>query len=508
MPDILKNLQRQRVKILLLAAAIYPVAALAQIQSNPSSATNSLYGSVTTTQAVTTILPLSLDDAIRRGLQHNLQTVLAAQDQRAASGEGLEAINYLLPTITWQAQRSRNQINLEAEGFRSSVLGSFPPGFLPPSAIANFQPLVTVNVVSAQASLKQTLFDLKSLELYRAAKQEIHAVDFAFQSARGAVIQTVGDSYLLALADAANVTNAKSLLATNEEILRQATLEHQAGTAAKLDELRARVQYQQQEQVVIAQQNAFEKAKVVLNREIGLPADQSIQLTDETPYAELEVMPLDQALQVAYANRQEYLRLQAKLRSAKLQSRAARFERVPTLKFDGNYGATGTVGGIYHGTFMAQGTLNIPLFQEAKFRGDRDVADAATSTAMSQLADYRSEIEAQVRDSMLDAAANEQLVNVARSNVDLAHSSFDDATERFKNGIDDDLPVVQAQASLAAAQTQLVNSLYQYDRSKLALARSVGIIDRQYRAYLGTSNQAAASSGFHDLYGSSLTPTE
>ena len=45
---------------------------------------------------------------------------------------------------------------------------------------------------------------------------------------------------------------------------------------AKLDELRARVQYQQQQQVVIAQQNAFEKAKVDLNREIGLacrPAD-------------------------------------------------------------------------------------------------------------------------------------------------------------------------------------------------------------------------------------------
>ncbi len=492
----------------MLATLISSVAAVAQVESSPSLDPNALYGSVTTAPPITTVLPLSLDEAIRRGLQHNLQIVLATEDQREASGVGLEAINYLMPTITWQAQRSRNQINLEAQGFRASVLGSFPPGFLPPSAIANFQPLVTVNVVSAQASLRQTLFDLNSLELYRAAKQEIRAVDFAFQSSRGGVIQTVGDSYLLALADAANVANAKSLLTTNAEILRQATLQHQAGTAAKLDELRARVQYQQQEQVVIARQNAFEKAKVALNREIGLAADQPIQLTDETPYAGLEVMPLDQALQEAYTNRQEYLRLQARLRSADLQKRAARFERVPTLNFNGNYGVMGTVGGLYHGTFMAQGTLNIPLFREAKFRGDRDVADAAASNAMSQLANFRTEIEAQIRDSMLDVAATDQLVKVARSNVDLAHASLNDTTERFQNGIADDLPVVEAQASLAAAQTQLVNSLYRYDVAKLALARSVGIIDRQYRAYLGTSNFAADSSGLRYPHSGSPPPAE
>lgn len=491
-----------------LVAALFSMGAVAQVQSSPSSATDPLYGSVTTVQPMATVLPLSLDDAVRRGLQHNLQIVLATQDQRTASGEKLEAINYLLPAITWQAQRSRNQINLEAEGFRSGVLASFPPGFLPPFAITDFQPFVTVNLVSAQATVKQTLFDFRSVELYRAAKQEIHAVDFGLQSARGAVIQMVGDSYLLALADAANVANAKSLLTADAEILRQAILKHQAGTVAKLDELRARVQYQQQEQVVIAQQDAFEKAKVALNRQIGLPADQSIQLTDETPYAELGVMPLDQALREAYANRQEYLRLQVELRSAQLQSRAARYERMPTVSFDGNYGVTGTVGGIYHGTFLAQGTLNIPLFREAKFRGDRDVADAATRNAESQLANFHSEIDAQVRDNMLDVAATEQLVKVARNNVDLAHTALGDSTDRFKNGIDDDLPVVQAQASLATAETQLVNSLYQYDVAKLALARSVGIIDRQFRTYLGPSNNIHNSSSLHYPSSSSLMPAE
>jgi outer membrane protein TolC len=87
---------------------------------------------------------------------------------------------------------------------------------------------------------------------------------------------------------------------------------------------------------------------------------------------------------------------------------------------------------------------------------------------------------------MLDVASTRQLVDVARSNVDLSHTSLNDATDRFRNGIDNDLPVVQAESSLATAEAQLVNSLYEYNVAKIALARSLGIIDKKYRQYLGS----------------------
>ena len=47
------------------------------------------------------------------------------------------------------------------------------------------------------------------------------------------------------------------------------------------------------------------------------------------------------------------------------------------------------------------------------------------------------------------------------------------------------LPLVTAQSTLATAQTNSVRSLYQYNLSKLALARAAGVIEQQYRAYLG-----------------------
>ncbi|MEO6964775.1 MAG: TolC family protein [Acidobacteriaceae bacterium] len=497
----MKILPLQTIPGALLATLILVSAAIAQTDNATAvlapispPAANTVYGSVTSQRPVAAVLPLSLDDAVRRGLQFNLQTTLAKQNQRLASGDRLEAINFLLPTITWQASRSRNQINLAAEGFSSKLIKSFPPGLIPPGAANNIPTVVTVNEVQAQANFKQTLFDLHSLELYRAAEEGIRTIDYSYQSARGNVIQVVADSYLQALAAAANLTNAQGLLSTNKEFLRQATLKHQAGVTARLDELRARVQYQQQEQVVIAQQNALEKTQIALKRQIGLPADQAIRLTNKTPYADLQVIPLDQALPIAYANRQEYLLLQAQLRATQYQSRAARFERLPTLSFNGNYGVTGTVGGVYHGTFLTQGTLTIPLFHEARLRGDRDVADAATDNAMAQLASYRHEIEAQIRDSMLDVTTAKQLVAVARSNVALSRASLGDARDRFRNGIDDNLPVVEAQSTLASAEAQLVNSQYQYNVAKLALARSLGVIDKEFHIYLDGSQHAMDSS--------------
>ena len=92
-------------------------------------------------------------------------------------------------------------------------------------------------------------------------------------------------------------------------------------------------------------------------------------------------------------------------------------------------------------------------------------------------------IDQQVRSALLDASAAKKLVDVAKSNVDLATQALSDETDRVNAGVDDNLPLVTAQATLASAQSNCVQSLYQYNLSKLALARAAGVIELQYRAY-------------------------
>jgi outer membrane protein TolC len=69
--------------------------------------------------------------------------------------------------------------------------------------------------------------------------------------------------------------------------------------------------------------------------------------------------------------------------------------------------------------------------------------------------------------------------------VDLATRALSDETDRVNAGVDDNLPLVTTQATLATAESNLVESLYQYNVSKLLLARASGVLEQQYRVYLG-----------------------
>jgi outer membrane protein TolC len=304
-------------------------------------------------------------------------------------------------------------------------------------------------------------------------------------SARGEVVQQVATAYLHAIAAASEVDNAKALEAEDQVLLNHAHDAHQAGIVANLDELRARVQLQAQQQIRIAQENALEKDLILLKREIGVDPGQKIVLTDPAPYGELALETPEEVRAVAFKNRQDYQNLLNQVDVYKGVRTAYRGQRLPSLSFGGYYGVSEVSGVGAHGNFVAQGTLSIPIFREASLRGDIDAAQAQLSAVNAQLADMRIHIDQQVRSALLDAEASSKLVEVARSNVDLATRALSDETDRVNAGVDDNLPLVTAQATLAAAQTNLVESLYRYNVSKLALARAAGVLEQQYRVYLG-----------------------
>ena len=112
-------------------------------------------------------------------------------------------------------------------------------------------------------------------------------------------------------------------------------------------------------------------------------------------------------------------------------------------------------------------------------------AQANLDAVNAQLENLRGQIDQQVRSALLDVDASSKLVAVARSNVDLATRALADETDRVNAGVDDNLPLVTAQATLASAQSNLVESLYRFNVSKILLARSAGVLETQYRAYLG-----------------------
>ena len=431
-------------------------------------------------QAATgTALPLSLDDAIQFGMQYNLQQILYQQNERAVHGEILTVGNNLLPTISAHVQSNAEELNLAAMGFKPSSLSGLN---IP---VGNFDEIVKVNTTSAQLNLSQALFNLPAYEFYRAARKAEVVAQLNTKLGRGDVALNVGTKYLQCLADSAQITNALALEKSDAVALRQATLSHDAGVGINLDVLRARVQLQTQQQVRINAENTLAKDKIALAHLIGLPADQELTLTDTVPFAEFATLSEPDALKLAFTRRKDYLALEAQIEVARYTAKAVHYQRFPTLAFGGYYGVIGETTGLYHGDFIAQGKLQFPIFQEASLRGESEVASAQISKVKSQIASLRIDIDEQIRASMLDVQSSSELVKVARSNVDLSTQELSDASDRFTAGITDDLPLVQAQATLAAAQNRLVQSEFQYNQSKLALARSIGVVETQYKTYLG-----------------------
>ncbi len=429
-------------------------------------------------QATAGPLALSLDEAIARGLKYNLQIELAGQHQRSVHGQVLTVANNLLPSLTASARTETQEINLAAMGFKASSLSAL--GFT-----GQFSEIVKVNTTGAQLNLNQQLFNVPAYYLYRAAQKADTAAGFTTLLARGNVALAVGTQYLKVLADAAQIENDKALLKADDTQLQQATALHDAGVGINLDVLRARVQLQTQQQVLINAENTFAKDKIALNRKIGLPAGQALQLTDTVPYAEFAELPLDDALKLAAVHRKDLLGLQAQLEVAERARKAVKYERLPTLAFGGYYGVLGVTNGMYHGVFAAQGNLNVPIVYEGQLRGEREVAEAQVTALRHQIASLNVSIEEQIRDSMMDVVAASELVKVARSNVDLATQELQDSSDRFAAGVSDNLPVVQAAATLAAAQARLVDTTFQYNQAKLTLARNTGVVETQYKTYLG-----------------------
>jgi len=467
----------------------------ARAQSNPSnSQANPYAGSVQAAPATAAVRQLSLDDAIRMGIENNLALTLARAQQLTASAQKLQLANILLPNLSLHGETGVHEYNLAAEGFHPSTVGEFA-GHLPPgTSLSSFHLITKVDTTVGQINFSQALFNWSGYDVWRAAQAAQRAAFYNAQSSRGLVVLNVGNTYLQALAARAQADYAKALLQTDGTILDQAHQEHLAGTVANLDELRARVQYQAQQQTVIAADDNFEKAKIALNREIGLAPEQPIQLTDSSPYAELQPMSIEAARAEAYASRQDFQMLKQELRAAELERHATAHQRFPTLTFGGNYGVTGVTGGVYHGTFAAVGTLSIPIFEEAKIRGDNDVAQAQLEQIRSRMADLTEKIDQQLRDSLLDLQTAEETVQVAKSNVELATTALDQTQQRFTAGVTDSLPVAEAQSTLAQAQTQYVNSVLQLNEARLGLARNLGIVDTQYKMYLHGGTPPAVKS--------------
>jgi outer membrane protein TolC len=469
-------------RVLLTAGALLCSATICLAQSEepstpgqPIPGTNGVspYGGSVPGKLVPGVLPLSLDDAINRGLRQNLGALLLTSDIKGARGQRWEALSALLPHVTASPFVDESQINLVEFGFTGKVV----PGVHLPSSVGPF------SYFDARLAMSQTLFDWKAINSNRAAKQNVKSAEYNYKDARDLVVLAVGYTYLEAIADAARIETAEAQVATAQALADQAADQVTAGTSPQIDALRAKVELQTRQQQLIQAKNNYSIQKLTLARVIGLAPGQEFDLADKSPYQPFEGIMLEDALKRAYASRSDYQAALANVRAAEYEKKAASAGYLPSLGFNADYGAAGSHPSTATQVYDLKGTLNIPIFLGGSVHGEVLQAEARLEQSREQLDNLKAQIDSDVRTALFNLESSAEQVRVARSNIDLSEETLTQSRDRFTAGVTDTVEVVQSQEAVASAHEQYINSLYNFNFSKISLARALGIAEEGVKGY-------------------------
>lgn len=430
-------------------------------------------GSAPEGTATPEVLQIDFKEAIDRGLRNNLGLLLASDQTQASRGQRWQALAELLPNISIRSEEALQKVSLTALGFRGNI---FPVPV--PRVIGPF------NYFDLRANASQTLFNYRSLEKERAASESLKASQLNLKDAREIVVLAVGNAYLQAIAAAARVDTAQAQVTSAQALSQKAADQQKAGLTPAIDALRSQVQLQTRQQQLIVARNELAKTTLSFARIIGLPPGQQFLLTEKAPFQALTPQAVETYLQRAYTSRADYQAAQAQVQSAELTRKAASAGHYPSVDVSANVGDIGVNPSQSNGTWQVVGGINIPVFAGNRVHADVLQADAQLKQARQQLGDLRGRIDYEVRAALLDLNAAAEQVDVARSSVELAEQALTQSEDRFSAGVTDNLEVVQAQESVAAAHESYIQSLYAHNLAKVELAYAIGDAEQGVRRYL------------------------
>jgi outer membrane protein TolC len=418
---------------------------------------------------------LTIVDAIRRALEHNLGVLTAEQAIGRAAGVRWRALSELLPNVGARITETRQTINLQAFGF-----GSFGSAFGDlPTIVGPF------SVFDARVTVSQSLIDVGA---HKAAQSELHNLDAArstYHHARNFVVHVAGTLYIQALAALARADAAQVQQETARTLHRLAVDLKQGGLVAGIDVLRAEVELNTLTQRATAAANDLDKAKLQLARAIGLPLGQIFTLDPNIPELPDPDTTLDQSVERAYRNRPDYQAALARIKAAEAAREAVHGDRLPSVRVNADYGDIGLSPADSHGTYTISGVVNVPVFQGNRLHGRMLEAEADLRNRRSEADDLKASIYYEIRAAFLDLQATNEQLQVATKARDLTAQQLTQARDRFAAGVGSNIEVVQAQEAVALASEQYIAARYGFDLAKGALIRGTGSTEDILRQLLG-----------------------
>lgn len=418
---------------------------------------------------------LTLDDAVRLGLEKSRSLEIARLDRRMASEKIRETWSEVLPQITSGFTYTRS--------LKPSVL-FFPNVFSDPPNLNSFTPLEISadNSASATLDLRQKIFDGAAIAGIRAASVVRKMSDEAYRNTESAVVADIKQSYFDALISRDRLKLIRQSIERWELAQKDTRAMFRQGIAADIDTLQAFLSVENLRPDLIQAENMVGISMTRLKNAMGISADSEVTLTGK-----LEVPPASYPGDIASAYR-EALQSRPDLRQLELQVAAedekvfaARAERFPVLSA---FGQLETQSAFNDDVSLSDSNwpvssavglqLSLPIFTGFRISARVEQAKISRLQVMTRYADLKASIRTDVEVRLSAFREAQKRIAVQSKTISVAERSYRISQLRFREGIGSRLELSDAELQLNRAKTNYLQAVYDYMTASVLLDRALG----------------------------------
>jgi len=401
---------------------------------------------------------LTIDESIKLALENNPKMRIARETLRKAGALIDEATAQGMPKLsldgTWQRL---DEVPLAKLGDRQIPLGNLDNRT---ANLALVQPLDVFGVVRTGKKV---------------AKHNMSAATSEYQQTTNDLVLEVKTAYF-------NVLRAQRYLKVQEDTIKaleahlaDAKARLQAGTAARFEVMRAETQVANARQQLIAAQNGVELARSAFNNVLGRPLDTPFEL-DEPEQPRYVDVDASRCITKACENRPEVLRVEAQVRAAIEQAKAAALLGKPrfNLRWVYNKNFDTTLFNPRDKSWQAFLTTSISLYDGGSTKASVEKARADAESMKSLRDQTRLGVTLDAQQSYLSLRESRERIQAAEKALEQARESMRLAQVRYQGGVSTQVELFDAQSALTLAETNYVNAIYDYQVSLAKVEHAVG----------------------------------
>ena len=287
-------------------------------------------------------------------------------------------------------------------------------------------------------------------------------------------VLSVKNTYFNVLRDQAQVRVNEQLVAADTESVRIAQVRFDAGATARYDVLTAQTTLSNAQTQLSSSRNTLTLAAANLNNLVGLDQDTTVTLEEPAQPPLTQRFDRTALTRTALANRPEVKQADRNITLAERLKKLAGVGLLPSLSIVGSGGYTGPITTNSHTSYTISAVIGIPLYDGGATKAKVRTAESDVRTQKITRDQLRLNVDLEVRQALSninDAQTRAASTGIGASTADEAYRL---ANVRYQNGIGTILDVVNAQAQLAQAQSNLLNAQYDYQTSLAQLTRAIG----------------------------------